>query len=89
MLTLCFVGCTQHPAEQSSVPAGNKYAEGFQLTEIDSGIVVEVFQPYMRLLVTQPYARLAAMSTVQVGFLYAIDATDALVAVCNPELIYT
>ena len=43
----------------------------------------------MRLLVTQPYARLAAMSTVQVGFLYAIDATDALVAVCNPELIYT
>lgn len=89
VLMLCFVGCTQHPAEQSSVPAGNKYAEGFQLAEIDSGIVVEVFQPYMRLLVTQPYARLAAMSTVQVGFLYAIDATDALVAVCNPELIYT
>jgi len=32
---------------------------------------------------------LATMSTVQVGFLYAIDATDALVAVCNPELIFT
>ena len=29
------------------------------------------------------------MSTVQVGFLYAIDALDCLVAVCNPELIYT
>jgi iron complex transport system substrate-binding protein len=71
------------------VPAGNKYAEGFQLTETDSGVVVEVFQPYTRLLVTQPYRRLATMSTVQVGFLYAIDATDALVAVCNPELIYT
>ena len=88
-LLLCFVGCAQHSAEQGSVPAGNKYAEGFQLTETDSGVVVEVFQPYTRLLVTQPYRRLATMSTVQVGFLYAIDATDALVAVCNPELIYT
>ncbi len=89
LLTLCFVGCVKHSAEQSSVPAGNKYAEGFQLTETDSGIVVEVFQPYTRLLVTKPYSRLATMSTVQVGFLYAIDATDALVAVCNPELIFT
>ena len=88
-LLLCFVGCAQHSAEQGSVPAGNKYAEGFQLTETDNGVVVEVFQPYTRLLVTQPYRRLATMSTVQVGFLYAIDATDALVAVCNPELIYT
>lgn len=88
-LLLCFVGCAQHSAEQGSVPAGNKYAEGFQLTETDSGVVVEVFQPYTRLLVSQPYRRLATMSTVQVGFLYAIDATDALVAVCNPELIYT
>jgi len=89
VLIFCFVGCAKQPAEQGSVPAGNKYAEGFQLTETDSGVVVEVFQPYTRLLVTQPYRRLATMSTVQVGFLYAIDATDALVAVCNPELIYT
>ena len=29
------------------------------------------------------------MSTVQVGFLYALDALDCLAAVCNPELIYT
>ena len=33
--------------------------------------------------------RLGTMSTVQVGFLYALDAIDYLVAVCNPELIYT
>ena len=33
--------------------------------------------------------RLGTMSTVQVGFLYALDAMDCLVAVCNPELIYT
>ena len=88
-LLLCFAGCAKQSAEQGSVPAGNKYATGFQLTETDSGVVVEVFQPYMRLLVTQPYRRLATMSTVQVGFLYAIDATDAVVAVCNPELIFT
>ena len=88
-LLLCFAGCAKQSAEQGSVPAGNKYATGFQLTETDSGVVVEVFQPYMRLLVTQPYRRMATMSTVQVGFLYAIDATDAVVAVCNPELIFT
>lgn len=29
------------------------------------------------------------MSTVQVGFLYALDAVNCLAAVCNPELIYT
>lgn len=89
LIILCFAGCAKQSAEQGSVPAGNKYATGFQLTETDSGVVVEVFQPYMRLLVTQPYRRLATMSTVQVGFLYAIDATDAVVAVCNPELIFT
>ena len=88
-LLLCFAGCAKQSAEQGSVPAGNKYAEGFQLTETDSGVVVEVFQPFTRLLVNEPYRRLGTMSTVQVGFLYAIDATDALVAVCNPELIYT
>ena len=89
LTTILLAGCVQQSAQQGSIPAGNKYAEGFQLTETDSGIVVEVFQPYTRLLVTKPYHRLATMSTVQVGFLYAIDATDALVAVCNPELIYT
>lgn len=85
----CFVGCTQHPAEQSSVPAGNKYATGFQISETDTGTVVEVFQPYQRVCVKEPMKRLGTMSTVQVGFLYALDAIDRLAAVCNPELIYT
>ncbi len=86
---LCFVGCTSQPAEQGAVPAGNKYATGFQITQTDSGTIVEVFQPYNRICVSQPMRRLGTMSTVQVGFLYALDAMDCLVAVCNPELIYT
>ena len=72
-----------------SVPTGNKYATGFAITETDSGTVVEVFQPYKRLCVREPLHRIGTMSTVQVGFLYAIDAMNSLVAVCNPELIYT
>lgn len=88
-LLLCFVGCVKQSAEQGSVPAGNKYATGFSITETDTGMVVEVFQPYKRLCVREPMRRLGTMSTVQVGFLYAIDALDCLVAVCNPELIYT
>jgi len=86
---LCFVGCAQHPAEQGSVPVGNKYATGFQLTPTDTGTVVEVFQPYQRICVKEPLRRLGTMSTVQVGFLYALDAMDCLAAVCNPELIFT
>ena len=89
VLLLCFVGCAQHSAEQGSIPKGNKYATGFQITPTDTGLVVEVFQPYQRLCVREPLHRLGTMSTVQVGFLYAIDAMDCLVAVCNPELIYT
>ena len=88
-ILLCFVGCAQHSAEQGSVPTGNKYATGFQITETDTGVVVEVFQPYQRLCVKEPLRRLGTMSTVQVGFLYALDAMDHLAAVCNPELIYT
>ena len=89
LVLLCFVGCSSQPAEQGTVPAGNKYATGFQITPTDTGVVVEVFQPYQRLCVKEPLRRLGTMSTVQVGFLYAIDAMDCLVAVCNPELIYT
>jgi len=88
-LLLCFVGCTKQPAEQGTVPVGNKYATGFQITETDTGTIVEVFQPYQRVCIKEPMRRLGTMSTVQVGFLYAIDAIDCLVAVCNPELIYT
>ena len=89
VLLLCFAGCTKQPAEQGSVPAGNKYAVGFQITPTDTGTIVEVFQPYTRICVREPMRRLGTMSTVQVGFLDAIDALDCLVAVCNPELIYT
>ncbi len=89
VLLFCFAGCTKQPAEQGSVPSGNKYATGFAITETDTGTIVEVFQPYTRLCVREPMHRLGTMSTVQVGFLDAIDALDCLVAVCNPELIYT
>ncbi len=91
-LTLCsllFVGCAKQPAEQGTVPTGNKYATGFQITETDTGTIVEVFQHNQRVCVKEPMRRLGTMSTVQVGFLYAIDAIDCLAAVCNPELIYT
>ena len=88
-LLLCFVGCAKQPADQGSIPYGNKYATGFAITETDSGTVVEVFQPYKRLCVREPLCRIGTMSTVQVGFLDAIDAIDCLAAVCNPELIYT
>ena len=86
---LCFVGCAKQPTEQGTIPLGNRYATGFQITETDSGTVVEVFQPYQRVCVRQPMRRIGTMSTVQVGFLDAIEALDCLVAVCNPELIYT
>ena len=80
-LLLCFAGCVKQSAEQGGVPAGNHYATGFQITQ--------VFQPYQRVCVKEPMRRLGTMSTVQVGFLYAIDALDCVVAVCNPELIFT
>ena len=83
------MGCAKQPAEQGSIPEGNKYATGFKLTETDSAVIVEVFQPYQRLCIKEPLRRLGTMSTVQVGFLYALDAIDCLAAVCNPELIFT
>ena len=89
LTVLCLVGCARQSTEQSTLPSGNKYATGFAITPTDSGTVVEIFQPYQRLCVQQPLRRLGTMSTVQVGFLYALDALDCLVAVCNPELIYT
>ncbi|MBR6167138.1 MAG: hypothetical protein IKQ50_01735, partial [Paludibacteraceae bacterium] len=74
LCSLFFVGCVQQSTEQGTVPAGNKYATGFQITETDTGTVVEVFQPYQRVCVKQPMKRLGTMSTVQVGYLYALDA---------------
>ena len=92
VLLLCFVGCAKQSTEQGGVPEGNRYATGFRICETDTGTVVEVFQPHQCLCVRTPMRRIGTMSTVQVGFLYAIDAIDAidcLAAVCNPELIYT
>lgn len=89
LMLLCFVGCAKQPAEQGSVPEGNKYATGFRINETDTGVVVEFFKPYQCLCVKEPMRRIGTMSTVQVGFLYALDAIDCLAAVCNPELIYT
>ena len=91
LFALCslLLGCASQPTEQGSIPFGNKYAVGFQITPTDTGTIVEVFQPYTRICVREPMRRLGTMSTVQVGFLDAIDALDCLVAVCNPELIYT
>ena len=88
-ILLCLAGCAKHSAEQSLVPASNKYAVGFQLTPTDTSVIVEVFKPYQRMEITQPLQCIGTMSTVQVGFLYALDAIDNLAAVCNPELIYT
>lgn len=89
LCSLVFVGCAKQSTEQGTVPVGNKYATGFAINETDSGILVEVFQPYQRLCVKTPMRRLGTMSTVQVGFLNALDAMECLAAVCNPELIYT
>ena len=89
VLLLCFVGCAKQPMEQGGVPEGNRYATGFRISETDTGTVVEVFQPHQCLCVRTPMRRIGTMSTVQVGFLDAIDAIDCLAAVCNPELIYT
>ena len=89
VLLLCFVGCAKQSTEQGGVPEGNRYATGFRISETDTGTVVEVFQPHQCLCVRTPMRRIGTMSTVQVGFLYAIDAIDCLAAVCNPELIYT
>ena len=89
LTSILLVGCAKHSAEQSCVPSDNKYATGFQISETDTGVVVEVFQPYQMVCVREPMQRLGTMSTVQVGFLYALDAIDCLAAVCNPELIYT
>lgn len=88
-LLLCFAGCSKQSAEQSSAAAGNRYAHGFAIERTDSCVWLEIMNPHKRLCITEPYHRVGTMSTVQVGFLYALDAMDAMVAVCNPELIYT
>ena len=89
LISLLLVGCVKQSTKQRPVAPGNKYASGFQITQTDSSVIVEIMEPYRRVELKEPMQRLGTMSTVQVGFLYAINAMDHLVAVCNPELIYT
>lgn len=86
---LCLVGCQPHSAKHNALPDGNKYATGFQITPTEEGLLVEVFQPYTKMLIREPLQRLGTMSAVQIGFIDALNANDKVVAVCNPELIYT
>ena len=86
---LCLVGCQSHSAKHNALPDGNKYATGFQITPTEEGLLVEVFQPYTKMLIREPLQRIGTMSAVQIGFLDALNANDKVVAVCNPELVYT
>lgn len=86
---LCLVGCQSHSAKHNALPDGNKYATGFQITPTEDGLQVEVFQPYTKMLIREPLQRIGTMSAVQIGFLDALNANDKVVAVCNPELVYT
>ena len=86
---LCLVGCQSHSAKHNALPDGNKYATGFQITPTEEGLLVEVFQPYTKMLIREPLQRIGTMSAVQIGFLDALNAKDKIVAVCNPELVST
>ena len=86
---LCLVGCQPHSTKHNALPDGNKYAKGFQITSTEEGLLVEVFQPYTKMLIREPLQRIGTMSAVQIGFIDALDANDKVVAVCNPELVYT
>lgn len=86
---LCLVGCQPHSAKHNALPDGNKYAKGFQITSTEEGLLVEVFQPYTKMLIREPLQRIGTMSAVQIGFIDALESKEKVVAVCNPELIYT
>lgn len=86
---LCLVGCQPHSAKHNALPDGNKYATGFQITPTEEGLLVEVFQPYTKMLIREPLQRIGTMSAVQIGFIDALESKEKVVAVCNPELIYT
>ncbi|MBQ2540281.1 MAG: ABC transporter substrate-binding protein [Paludibacteraceae bacterium] len=81
-------GC-QTKQTENSVPLSNKYATGFRITEEDSCLLLEVMEPYTTYRISQPLQRLGTSSVTQVGFLNELNALNSIVAVCNPELIYT
>ena len=86
---LCLVGCQPHSTKHNALPDGNKYAKGFQITPTEEELLVEVFQPYTKMLIREPLQRIGTMSAVQIGFIDALESKEKVVAVCNPELIYT
>jgi len=88
-LVLASFGCQsrQQTANQSSNQ--NKYATGFRITDEDTCLLLEVMEPYTAYRVSQPMQRLGTSSVTQIGFLAELNALDHVVAVCNPELIYT
>lgn len=86
---LCLVGCQPHSAKHNALPNDNKYATGFQITPTEEGLLVEVYQPYTKMLIREPLQRIGTMSAVQIGFIDALESKEKVVAVCNPELIYT
>lgn len=88
---LC-VACAPSSSQQQQAASGvlpNKYARGFQITDEDTCLLLEVMEPHQQYRVFKPMTRLGTSSTTQIGFLAALDALDCVVAVCNPELIYT
>ena len=86
---LCLVGCQSHSAKHNALPNGNKYATGFQITYAEEETIIEVLQPYSKIHIHKPLQRIGTMSAVQIGFIDALNANDKVVAVCNPELIFT
>lgn len=89
-LAACMISCTSSSHHTSSEQAlDNKYAKGFKIFDEDSCLRLEVMEPHQQYRVSKPMTRLATSSTTQIGFLDAIGALNRIVAVCNPELIYT
>ena len=71
------------------MPLSNKYATGFRITDEDTCLLLEVMEPYTAYRVKTPMLRLGTSSVTQIGFLNELEALNCVVAVCNPELIYT
>ena len=89
-IVLANVACTSSPTQSSSQQAlPNKYATGFHIIDEDTCLLLEVMEPHEQYRIAKPLNRIATSSTTQIGFLGALNALDKVVAVCNPELIYT
>lgn len=89
LLSCSLLAACQPRKTDSSVPLSNKYATGFRITQADTCLLLEVMEPHTVYRVSKPMTRLGTSSVTQVGFLAELGALDRVVAVCNPELIYT